>query len=118
VDILRRLRQHKREQAALQPGDEKTRLERPFLWELLTMSQYGNGQLRWTATVKITRVPGAWSVVLQDDEEQLQCRTEVQELEYVWDALEALLCDPSVIWTPFKSFKPRHPKVKGKRKKD
>lgn len=114
MDIVRRLKEQQRSQHLRQPADETTRTERPFLWELLTLACYSNGQQRHTATIKVTRVPGAFRVELQDDESEQKCFTEVQELNYVWDALEALLSDPSVTWLPFKSYKPRHPKPKKK----
>lgn len=57
-------------------------------------------------------------MTLQNDEEELQISTEVQTLDEIWDALEAVLCDPETIWQPFKSHLPRHGKPKKQEDED
>lgn len=118
MDILRRLKEQQRGVHQTQPIDEVTRTRRPFLWELLTLAAYPNKRLRHTSTVRIKRIPGAFRVTLQNDEEELQLSTEVQTLDEVWDALEAVLCDPETIWQPFKSHLPRHGKPKKQEDED
>lgn len=118
MDIVRRLKEQQRAVHHTQPADEVTRSRRPFLWELLTLAAYGNGQQRHTSTIRVKRIPGAFLVTLQNDEEQLQLQTRVQTLDEIWDTLERVLCDPEVIWQPFKSHLPRYGKVKKKEEED
>jgi hypothetical protein len=97
------------QQALLQrvapPPDEVLEIECPNLWELLTLDQYAPGKPRLLSELVITRVPGAFQVVLKDHDTGQQKGCLSLTLENMSEQLEKALLDPLVPWLPFKSYK-------------
>lgn len=71
----------------------------------MTRVDLGDGNQRNVSEVKISRVPGAFLVMLQDHETGQAMHTTCQSLDDAWDALEAALCNPATLWREFRSYK-------------
>jgi hypothetical protein len=82
-----------------------TEHETPNLWQMLTMDQYAGGIQRLLSEIVITRVDGAYQVVIKDHDTGKQKACQALTLLNVPDALEKALLSSDVPWTQFKSYK-------------
>jgi hypothetical protein len=87
------------------PRDDATRATAPFLWELLTRTEYKPGKPRLVGELVVEASVGCWLVTLREHEVQKQFTVPVETLAGLAGALEAVLASGSIPWRDFKSYK-------------
>lgn len=99
------------------PNDEVVEKEAPFLWDYLTVDRWKDGTSRILPRITISRVPGAYKVVIQDDGLWVQKSIIIQTLADLVGSLEKGLLSDQLPFEPFKSFRNKQgPKVPGEEK--
>lgn len=94
------------------PTDPELEAACPFLWDYLTVDRWKDDTARILPRITISRVPGGYKVVIQDDGLWVQKSVICQRLQDVAVALEKGLLDQLLPFEPFKSFRNKSgPKV-------
>lgn len=86
------------------PNDETLQGLCPFLWELLTLDQYSDGSPRALAEIVLRRVPGGYEASVRDHASRQAKAVTFLESCLMWEALEAVLCDPTRPWKVYDSY--------------